>query len=530
VTATTTRQLLLVAALALAAALLVIAASGPNAAAANPKLFAEVGTQANPETPSITFKDAGGNAVTSIPAGTYDVQVDDWATTHNFDLTMGTTVIFKTSIEMAEHTTKTVTFSAGNYHFQCDVHSFMSGDFTVTAPPPPPSSWTTPKDASGTDSTGFSDPKVGIDGNGKAVILWQKTSNSTVQYRTRSATGTLGSTVALDTGGGPGAPQLAVNKVGTVAFTWLYNDGMHTLVRARTLKNGVLSAKQTISSTSSNSSEPDVAIDDAGNAYFVWSTGGGGVQARKRDTTGALTSIQDISPGGGGPGRPQISANATGDAWFMWLQKTGSFTVAKARKRATGGTLGDVKTLSSTSQNSLAPQVGATDAGNAVFAWTLASGANQGRRFAGGTLSGVYSLSPTGAGGQVQVAVNRVSGSAGFVWRHTDGTRLRAQSRTLSAGGTLGTLKTLSAAGADAVGPQVGIDSSSNLVFLWRRNAGIQAVTQSSGGALGTVKDVTTAAAIGFPALAVSGNGKAVAVWIKQVSPTDFRVQVSAGP
>jgi len=254
------------------------------------------------------------------------------------------------------------------------------------------------------------------------------------------------------------------------------------------------------------------------------------VQARKRGTTGALTSIQDVSPGGGGPGRPQVSANATGNAWFTWLQKTGSFTVAKARKRASGGTLGDVKTLSSTSQNAVAPQVGATDAGNAVFAWTLASGANQARRFAGGVLSGIYSLSPTGAGGQVQVAVDRVSGNAGLTWRHTDGSRLRAQSRTLSSGGGLGSLKTLSAAGADAVGPQVGIDSSSNLVFLWRRNGGIQAVTQSSGGTLAAVKDVTTGAAIGFPALAVAGNGKAAAVWIKQVSPTDFRVQASAGP
>jgi hypothetical protein len=225
-----------------------------------------------------------------------------------------------------------------------------------------------------------------------------------------------------------------------------------------------------------------------------------------------------------------VSANASGEAWFTWLQKSGSFTVAKARKCSAAGTLGETKTLSSTAQNALLPQLGIADSGNAVFAWTLGTGANQARRWTGSALSSVYSLSPTGAGGQVQVAVDRPSGNAGLVWRHTDGSGLRAQSRTLSSGGALGALKTLSAAPGDAAGPQVGIDSSRNLVFLWRRSSSIQAVTQSAGGTLGTVQDVTTSGAIGLPGLAVAGNGKAVAVWVKQVSATDFRVQVSAGP
>jgi plastocyanin len=517
---------LLTGALALVAALFLLAVSAQGAAAANPQLCGETGKN---DAFVITLKDAScTTTVTQVAPGTYDIVVHDYSTFHNFHLSGPGSVNKATTVAEVTTVTWTVTLVSGSYHFQCDAHALsgMQGDFTVTAS----GGWTTPVDASSPDASGIPDVRVGVDGTGKAVLLWQKTTNSAVQFRTRSATGTLGSVNTLDTGGGPARPQVAVNKLGGVAFAWVYNDGSHTVVRARTILNGVMSPKQTISSTSENAFDPDVSIDDAGNAYFVWPSGAGGVKTRKRDAGGALSSFQDISPGGGGPGRPHVAANASGEAWFTWLQKSGSFTVAKARKRSSAGTLDDTKTLSSTSQNAVAPQVGISDAGNAVFAWTLATGANQARRWTGTALSGVYSLSPTGPGGQVQVAVDRASGNAGLVWRHADGSGLRAQSRTLSSGGALGAVKTLSAAGADAAGPQVGIDSSSNLVFLWRRSSAIQAVTQSTGGTLGAVKDVTATRATGLPALAVADNGKAVGTWVKQLSPTDFRIQVSAGP
>jgi hypothetical protein len=512
-------------ALALVAALVLLPFPGQRAAAANPQLCAEVGLN---DTFVITLKDAScTTAVTQVAPGTYDIVVHDYSAFHNFHLTGPGNVNKATTVAEVTTLTWTVTLASGSYHFQCDQHALsMNGDFTVTAA----GGWTAPVAASSSDASGISDPKVGVDGTGKAVLLWQKTSNGAVQFRTRSATGTLGSVNTLDTGGGPARPQVAVNTTGDVAFAWLFNDGSHTVVRARTILDGVTSAKQTISVTSENASDPDVSIDDAGNAYLVWSTGAGAVKTRVRAADGSLSSFQDVSPAGGGPGRPQVSANASGEAWFTWLQKSGSFTIAKARKRSAAGTLGETKTLSSTAQNALLPQLGIADSGNAVFAWTLGTGANQARRWTGSALSSVYSLSPTGAGGQVQVAVDRPSANAGLVWRHTDGSGLRAQSRSLSSGGALGALKTLSAAPGDAAGPQVGIDSSSNLVFLWRRSSSIQAVTQSAGGTLGTVQDVTTSGAIGLPGLAVAGNGKAVAVWVKQVSATDFRVQVSAGP
>lgn len=101
---------------------------------------------------TITLKDAAGNAVTTLDAGTYTFQIDDKSDAHNFHLT-GPGVDKATDVEQVGMVTWSVTLVAGRYHFQCDPHaSLMKGDFTVgaatttttapttttTSPPPAP--------------------------------------------------------------------------------------------------------------------------------------------------------------------------------------------------------------------------------------------------------------------------------------------------------------------------------------------------------------------------------------------------------
>ncbi|HST18151.1 MAG TPA: hypothetical protein VLK36_10815 [Gaiellaceae bacterium] len=97
-----------------------------------------------------------GSPVTSLAPGTYDVSVSDTATAHNFHLS-GPGVDMMTSVTGTESPTWSVTFSAGNYHYQCDAHpTQLHGDFSVgspggttstvgttTMPPPPPATGTT---------------------------------------------------------------------------------------------------------------------------------------------------------------------------------------------------------------------------------------------------------------------------------------------------------------------------------------------------------------------------------------------------
>jgi hypothetical protein len=73
-----------------------------------------------------------GQPVTSIPAGTYEIIVDDKASEHDFHLT-GPGVDESTDVGGTGKTTWTVTLEPGEYTFVCDPHSSsMNGSFTVT--------------------------------------------------------------------------------------------------------------------------------------------------------------------------------------------------------------------------------------------------------------------------------------------------------------------------------------------------------------------------------------------------------------
>lgn len=78
----------------------------------------------------------------SIAAGTYDFQVSDTATFHNYHLT-GPAVDRATDVVGTGATTwAELVLSDGLYDFRCDVHAGIRGSFRVGAaptPPPPPS-------------------------------------------------------------------------------------------------------------------------------------------------------------------------------------------------------------------------------------------------------------------------------------------------------------------------------------------------------------------------------------------------------
>jgi plastocyanin len=89
----------------------------------------------------ITLKHQDGSAVTSLTAGTYDIEIHDNSQIHNFHLS-GPGVNESTAVETTSSPTWHVTFQAGStYAYLCDPHAdSMRGSFTVTAAPPPTAS------------------------------------------------------------------------------------------------------------------------------------------------------------------------------------------------------------------------------------------------------------------------------------------------------------------------------------------------------------------------------------------------------
>jgi len=79
---------------------------------------------------SLTTQD--GQDVTTVAPGSYTIEVDDMASSHNFHLT-GPGVDEKTEVAEEEKETFQVDLQAGTYTFVCDPHSSsLNGSFEVT--------------------------------------------------------------------------------------------------------------------------------------------------------------------------------------------------------------------------------------------------------------------------------------------------------------------------------------------------------------------------------------------------------------
>jgi hypothetical protein len=132
----------------------------PAHATGNRMLHATVGSQGMPDAFVISLTDSAGQPVSRLGAGNYDIQIDDWASLHNFHLAHGTTDVFFTDIVGTQHSTSTYSLTTGSYTFRCDVHASMSGSFTVVSALAP--------DGSGTLTPS---PTVVSAGSGKKLVF-----------------------------------------------------------------------------------------------------------------------------------------------------------------------------------------------------------------------------------------------------------------------------------------------------------------------------------------------------------------------
>jgi hypothetical protein len=181
-----------------------------------------------------------------------------------------------------------------------------------------------------------------------------------------------------------------------------------------------------------------------------------------------------------------------------------------------------VQNLSWFGQDAGSPQVGLDGDGDAVFTWTRFDGAHdraQARtRSPAGVLGTIQLLSNAGRSArEPQVAVEP-DGDAVFVWTRSDGSDDRVQTRTRSAAGTLGAVQTVSAAGEPAGEPQVAVSSGGDVTVVWTRSDGahrrVQARSRSAGGAVGPLLTLSEPAqSASAPQLALSPTAGEVFAW-----------------
>jgi hypothetical protein len=188
------------------------------------------------------------------------------------------------------------------------------------------------------------------------------------------------------------------------------------------------------------------------------------------------SSPRTLSAAGGDALYPQVAVDVAGDAAFTWYRWDGTNYRVQARAVSASGAMSPVRTLSAAGQMAYSPDVDVDAAGNAVFTWYRRDGFNWRVQActlsAAGVLGPVLTLSGVGLDATfAQLAVDP-AGDTVIGWRQFDGANYRVMARTLSAAGALGAVSTLSNAGQDAWGPQIGIDATGAALATWQRYDG----------------------------------------------------------
>jgi uncharacterized protein YheU (UPF0270 family) len=291
-----------------------------------------------------------------------------------------------------------------------------------------------------------------MDQSGNAVSVWLRADETNdcsgspclrVQARARSAAGVLGPTQTLSPAGHHAEdPQVAVDKSGNAIFMWArrgpgFSCSSCVLIQARARSaTGVLSAIQTISDPGQNAGAPRVAVDAAGDAVLIWGQCCTQIEARARSAAGVLSTTQILSASGFSS-QPELGVDQSGNAVVAWHLGTG----IEGRARSAGGRLSSIQTITPVGG---AHRVAVDSDGDAVFVWERlddttdcydpVGGASgpceriQARtRSANKHLGPITTLSVGGGDAEYPDVAVDPNGSALAVWQRWDGTSLRVQ-------------------------------------------------------------------------------------------------------
>jgi hypothetical protein len=179
-------------------------------------------------------------------------------------------------------------------------------------------------------------------------------------------------------------PDVAVDPSGNVIAVWTRSDGAFFRIQsASRTANGSWGAATTISDAGQSASNPDVAIDNSGNALVAWSRTDGTnirIQTSFKPAAGAFAAPVTISDPGFDATKPAIDFDNSGKALITWQRFDGAKLRVQATTRSAGagGTFANENTLSEGGQDAFNPQADAgpnVDA-NGVVVWTRSDGTN----------------------------------------------------------------------------------------------------------------------------------------------------------
>jgi Glycosyl hydrolase family 26 len=273
---------------------------------------------------------------------------------------------------------------------------------------------------------------------------------------------------------------------------------------------------------------PDLDVGADGTATAVWSAKSGGefrVFARRIAADGGRGAVQQLSAPGGDALAPQVAVAPDGTAVVAWTRWDGANFRIQERRLTPGGAPEEAtRTLSGSGQDAADPQVDVAPDGTATVVWRRFDGFHplvQVRRIApdGTSEEASQRLSESGQDAvEPDVAVGP-DGTATVVWSRYDGANSVVQERRVEPAGTLAAAATLSAAGQNAIDPQVELGPGGGATVVWTRFDGVNWAIQgqrlaATGAVAGAVLGLSASGrSAAEPQLVVGSDGVATVVW-----------------
>lgn len=370
--------------------------------------------------------------------------------------------------------------------------------------------WSPPFDLSA-PTTGLY-PQAAVDSAGNALVVWEAEGTTVpIQARRIDSGGALGPILEISVADEGGVyPQVAFDSAGNATVVWGGTSGGEQVVQSRRVTAaGGLEDVQDLSVVGEDATDPQVAVDPAGNATVVWNRPDGSgytIQGRRIDSTGALGPIEDLSGPDASRNGYEVAAGPLDKAYAVWVRDDG---VIQARQ--TGGGSAPITDLSAAGLGASRPQVAVGPSGVPTAVWELVDGTVQARR----GLGPVRDLSAGRSSGP-QLAVDQ-DGNATVVWSRQDGDG-RIELRRIAADGALEQTRDLWTGGHDDE-PRVAVDDLGNATIVWINDNGSEGYVARSrmaapDGALGPTVDLSPVEQDFIaPALATSPSGDSTAVW-----------------
>jgi hypothetical protein len=345
--------------------------------------------------------------------------------------------------------------------------------------------------------------QVAMDNNGNAIITWFQsdgTKNQIFKSEYRGGVWTHPSSpsdnISPD-GQDAYSSRVAMDNNGNAIITWFQSDGSKNQIFKSEYRGGVWtppsSLSDNISPDGENAYDPQVAMDNNGNAIITWRQSDGlNLQIFKSEYRGGVwthpSSLSDnISPDGQGTFLPQVAMDNNGNAIITWYQFDGSNDqIFKSEYR--GGVWIHPSSLSDNisphvwNSDAYSPQVAMDSNGNAIITWYQSNGSKT-QIFKSEYRGGVWThpasisdnISPDGQDtDNPQVAMDN-NGNAIIVWMQSDGSNwqiFKSESRGGAWHHPASLSDNISPDGQKASNPQVAMDNNGNAIITWYQSDG----------------------------------------------------------